>query len=544
MNSLRPYQQAAKEAVTQALASRPDNPCVVIPTGGGKTIIMAALIHEYVSTWPDTRICITAHTQELVKQNATQLARYWTDAPLGIYAAGLKCRDTQDNVIFGSIQSIYRRADELGHFDLVFIDEAHRIPLEGEGMYRRFMAAATAINPALRVVGWTATPYRMKDGRVCRADGILNHVCYEAKIPALIDDGYLTQLISIGGEAEPDLKKIRVRNGDFAKEELEAEMTQEGLIAAACRETVKRLHGRDAWLVFCCSIKHAEQISAELRRLGVTVDVVHSELSRKLRDDAITRFLAGETRALCNVNILSEGFDYPDIDAIVMLRPTLSPGLYYQQVGRGLRVADNKTNCKVLDFAKNVMTHGPIDAILPRARKNGEGKGEPPVKICPECRTFIPLSALMCPQCGYEYPERQPKHAREPDATPILSRWMQPQWLPVERVTYARHVGRKGTPTLRVEYHCGLSVHKEWVALEHKGYARKKAEQWWQARAYAWPCPRTIKRATALAATTLEQPTEILVDFNGKHSTIIGYRWPSNHEARARDALDDPGQAA
>jgi len=191
---LRPYQQAAVEAVYDYLRTRDDNPCVVIPTAGGKTPIMATICKDAVGQW-NGRVLILAHVKELLEQTADKLRAVCPEVEFGIYSAGLNRRETDKLAIVAGIQSVYKRACELDAFDLVIVDECHLIPEGGEGMYRTFLAEAKVVNPHLRVIGLTATPFRLSSGPICTPDGILNHICYEVGVRELIRDGYL---VSVG----------------------------------------------------------------------------------------------------------------------------------------------------------------------------------------------------------------------------------------------------------------------------------------------------------------------------------------------------------
>ena len=168
MLKLRPYQEEAVAAIYRHLRERDDNPCVVIPTGGGKTPVMATVCRDTVGRW-DGRVLILAHVRELLEQAVEKLRlvapEMWMKT--GIYSAGLKSRDTEHPIIVAGIQSVYRRACELDVFDLVIIDEAHMIPPDGDGMYRSFLEDARRVNPDVRVIGLTATPFRMKSGTIC-----------------------------------------------------------------------------------------------------------------------------------------------------------------------------------------------------------------------------------------------------------------------------------------------------------------------------------------------------------------------------------------
>ena len=178
---LRPYQQAAVDAVYNHLRDRDDNPCVVIPTAGGKTNCMATICRDAVLLWGG-RVLILAHVKELLQQSADKLTAVCPEVDFGIYSAGLKRRDTNNSVIIAGIQSIYKRACELDRFDLIIVDEAHLISPDGEGMYQQFLTDAKKVNPYLRIIGFTATPFRLKDGEICAPENILNTICYEVGI--------------------------------------------------------------------------------------------------------------------------------------------------------------------------------------------------------------------------------------------------------------------------------------------------------------------------------------------------------------------------
>ena len=196
---LRPYQQAAVDAVYEHLRSKETNPCVVLPTGTGKSLVLAQIAKDAVEKW-NGRVLILAHVKELLEQNAYKIRKLCPELKIGIYSAGLKSRDTAEQVIVAGIQSVYNKACELDAFDLVIVDEAHLISSEGDGMYRTFLADMKVINPHVRVIGLTATPFRLKGGLICKPENILNEICYEAGLKEMIQQGYLSPLISRAGK--------------------------------------------------------------------------------------------------------------------------------------------------------------------------------------------------------------------------------------------------------------------------------------------------------------------------------------------------------
>jgi DNA repair protein RadD len=456
---------------------------------------------------------ILAHVKELLEQAADKLRAVCPEVKFGVYSAGLKRRDTEHAVIIAGIQSVYRRACELDAFDLVIVDEAHLIPTSGDGMYRQFLAEAKAVNPHVRVIGLTATPFRLDSGPICSPEHFLNAICYEIGVKELIRDGYLCPLITKAGLTKVDTSALHVRGGEFVAEEVEQLMDQDGLVQAACREIVDHTQGRDKCLIFAAGVAHGRHVVQVLREQhGIECGFVCGDTPSGERADLIARFRDEPRRDLfqheplkylCNVNVLTTGFDAPNVDCVALLRPTMSPGLFYQMTGRGFRLYPGKANCLVLDFGGNVLRHGPVDQLKIKD-KASSGTGEAPAKECPECHSVIAAGYSTCPDCGYEFPppERQRHEAKASEAG-ILSGQVTDIEYEVRDVTYRVHAKRDAPPdasrSMRVDYRLGLDHwQSEWICVEHTGYARHKAEQWWRQRSPD-PVPDTAERAVEIA---------------------------------------------
>ena len=503
MLTLRPYQHEAKLAVYDHLRGRDDNPCVVIPTAGGKTPVMASICQDAVGLWQG-RVIILAHVKELLEQTADKLNAICPEVRYGVYSAGLKRRDKANSVIVAGIQSVYQRACEFDPFDLAVVDEAHMIPPDGEGMNRQFLADAKVVNPNLRIIGFTATPFRLKTGTICTPDGFLNHVCYQVGVRELIVQGFLCPLITKAGINKADFSRLHVRGGEFVADEVEDLMDDDGLVEAACGEIVGYTGNRNAVLIFASGIKHGEHIVQVLQeKHGIECGFVTGETPPEERHAILTRFKAGGLKYLCNVNVLTTGFDAPNIDCVVLVRPTLSAGLYYQMVGRGFRLHPSKQNCLVLDFGGNVMRHGPVDQIRVKTY-SGDEDGRAPVKECPECRSIIAAAYACCPDCGYEFPQRaRSKHAAKASEAEVLSGKVTTAKFTVADVFYSIHTkrgaGNDAPKSMRVDYKVGWHLWKsEWVCLEHDGFARQKAGAWWCKRSHL-PVPDSAADAVEIA---------------------------------------------
>ena len=509
---LRPYQQDAVAAVYRYLREHDDNPCVVIATAGGKTAVIATLCKDAVLQWSG-RVLVLAHVKELLQQAADKLSAICPEVPVGLYSAGLGSRDTLAPVIVAGIQSAYKRAADLGRFDLVIIDEAHLITLDGDGMYRTLLADLKAINPHIRLVGLTATPFRLASGPICGPDNILNAICYEIGVRELIVQGYLCPLISKAGREKPDTGRLHVRGGEYVSSEVEALMDDERLVESACKEILDNTKDRNACLIFASGVQHGQHIAQTLAKLGHQVGTVFGDTPTDERDKALTEFKAGRLKYLVNVNVLTTGFDAPNIDCVVLLRPTLSPGLFYQQCGRGFRLHPSKQNCLVLDFGGNVLRHGPVDAL--RLRQPGAASGEAPAKECPQCRSVIATGYAVCPDCGFEFPRQSSKHEPKASSAGILTGQVTETTYPVRAVRYYVHAKRGAPPdaprSMRVEYQLGWQRYQsEWICFEHDGFARQKADAWWRKRS-SEPVPETAEAAVALAESCALSVTRAIV---------------------------------
>lgn len=526
---LRYYQQEAVNAVYDYLRNNSDNPCIVLPTGAGKTPVMSTICDDAVNLWGG-RVLVLAHVKELLEQTAATLAAITDNIEIGVYSAGLKSKDMHQSVIVAGIQSVYKKAFDFDPFDLILVDECHLISPSGEGMYRTFLNEAKVVNPKLRVIGLTATPYRMGSGMVCAPENILNNVCYEIGVKELIVKGFLCPLKSKAGIKKPNTDNLHIRAGEFISSEVEQLMDDDSLVSSACNEIIDKSKDRNSILIFTSSVAHAEHVAETLaKRVGdINVGIVTGKTAPGVRSELLCRFKGNEVKAdlfgatkpplkyLVNVNVLTTGFDATNIDCVVLLRPTASPGLYYQMVGRGFRLHELKTDCLVLDFGSNITRHGPVDAMVIKDKKKGRGFEGCPAKECPKCHAVINSAYSVCPECGHEFAksekEGDPNHDGTASDEQILSGVIEDNDYEVKSVQYYQHFKKnahEGAPTtMRVTYEVGFNnYHNEWVCLEHTGFARNKAVKWWKERSNA-PVPDTIEEALEWAEAGYIAKTE------------------------------------
>lgn len=509
-----------------------ENPLFVVPTGGGKSLVIAEFIARSRRLWPQTRFLVLTHVRELIRQNHDEFVSH-IGRPLqqvaGIYSAGLARRDLHCPVLFAGIQSIWERADELGPFDLVLVDEAHLIPKRGQGRYRSYLAALRKINPRVRVLGYTATHYRLDGGYLHRgADRLFTHVAYDVRIELLVQRGFLAPLVARLPEKPVDVSGVKISStGDYAADELEAAMREDGCVEAACEETVRLAaqQGRTSWLIFASGKLHAADIVEELGRRGVAAVAVFGDTPKKDRDDVVQRFRAGQLRALVNVGVLTTGFNAPRIDLMAIMRPTQSASLYVQMMGRGMRTFAGKKDCLVLDYGGNVERHGPINAVRPRgAGPDGEvDKGPAPTKVCPVCRTIVGLGTPICGTCLYEWPAAmmQVEHARVAShLCPLDLEAGKPRVLPVTGWFFRLHEKEGRPPSMRIDLMAGMKCVQDWLCFEHEGFPGRKAKRWWRLLGGLEPAPDKSSDAVARAPAELRQPAAVEVVDDGEYLRV------------------------
>ena len=193
---LRDYQQRSINQLYKWLGENAGNVCLVLPTGAGKSHVIAALCKDAIQNWPETRILMLTHVKELIEQNAEKMRQHWPNAPMGIYSASIGQKILGEPITFAGIQSIRKHADKIGLVDLIIIDECHLVNHNDEGGYRSLIAELVRINPALRVIGLTATPFRLGHGLITDKPAIFDALLEPVTIEELITKGHLMPLRS------------------------------------------------------------------------------------------------------------------------------------------------------------------------------------------------------------------------------------------------------------------------------------------------------------------------------------------------------------
>lgn len=535
--TLRPYQSDAIEAVDAEL-DRVDSTLLVASVGAGKTLMQAAFIQRVIAKFPEARFVCAVHTRELVRQNFEALIRAWPFAPAGVNSAALGRRDTRSQILFCSIQSVYKMAQQIGWTDCLVVDEAHLISPNSTTMYHQFIAELRAINPDMRILGMSGTPFRMDMGMLTDGDDpLFKSVAYDIGVAQLISEGYLTRPISKGTATTFDVSGVHIRGGDYIAGELERAVNKSEITEAAVEEIIRYGQDRKAWLAFAAGVDHAAEIRDAMNRRGIPTEMVEGNMPAAERVRIIEAYKAGRIRCLTNVNVLSIGFDYPAIDLIALMRPTKSPALYIQQTGRGLRLSPGKKDVLVLDFANVVRTLGPIDDV--QIKKPAKGDGEAPIRLCPECECINHAAARVCIDCGHEFPEPEVKVESRAADLPILSKG-EATWRPITKRTFRFHEGKgEKPPSVKCTYFSGLTQFNEWLCFQHTGYAQSKAHRWWNQHGGNTPAPTTVLDALDRQGE-LGPTEEISVRPDGRYWSVVGHRVAvnDNHPVASNDNVD------
>jgi len=483
MFKLRTYQQESVDSIYRWYKTRKGNPLLVLPTGAGKSIIQAGLIDRVLTDAPKMRILLVSHVKELLQQNTEKVMALLPDADIKFCSASMGQKDFNAQILVCGIQTAHKYVAQIGYTDLVIIDEVQLLPDKDDSMYRKFLEGLKKHNPRMDIVGMTATPYRLSSGVMYgQKDSFFAGIAYEVRIKDLIDLGHLCRVTGRRGVTHVDLSSVHMRGGEYIEKELQEAFDIDSVTKSITAEVIEASKGCKGVLIFASGIKHAMHLAEVINHItGERVEVVSGKTKRDERDRIIREYKEKKYRWLINYGVLTTGFDAPHIDLIILCRATNSTGLYVQIIGRGLRTSEGKDKCMVLDYGGNIERHGAIDMIDHKTMQKsgaGQGEGEAPIKECPECLALLHLSIMVCPDCGYDFPEPEPNLERTASDAPLMEE-ESIEWVEVVGTTYNRHQKLGKKDSMRVDYWISeFDKYSQWVCLDHDGFARRKAESW------------------------------------------------------------------
>lgn len=388
MYTLRPYQADSVKAVIHYFRKHSTPAVIVLPTGAGKSLVIADL-----ARLAKGRVLVLAHVKELVEQNHAKYEGYGLTG--SIYSAGLGRKETDQQVVFASVQSVVRNLDAFANqFSLLVIDECHRVPDDKKSSYQKVISHLTELNPGIKILGLTATPYRLGMGWIYQyhtrgqvrseEPRFFRDCIFELPIRYLLDEGFLTPARMIDAPVlSYDFSQLKPANTGRYKE-AELDMVIESSKRATpqiVQQIIQLSEDKQGVMIFAATVRHAQEILSLLPE-GES-DIVIGDTHTLERDRIIQAFKSRELKYLVNVSVLTTGFDAPHVDLIAILRPTESVSLYQQIIGRGLRLSDGKDECLVLDYAGNN-----YDLYQPEV-------GDPK----PDSESDI--VTIPCPSCGF-----------------------------------------------------------------------------------------------------------------------------------------------
>jgi DNA repair protein RadD len=525
---LRPYQEEAVLSINKYfIAQRGSNPIVVAPTAAGKSIMIAEYCKRNLSLYPDCRFLMLTHQKELIEQNFAKLKSLWAECDAGIFSASVGRKEADNKIVFAGIQSVYNKAELLGKFDVILVDECHMIPKRGNGMYRTFLDGMRKINPLLKMVGFTATPYRLNGGYLYEGkDRLFDGIAYDIPVKTLLDAGYIAPLVTPDNKLpQADLSDVETVAGEYKGYQLSAAVNKDDLVKRAVHQMWVHGSDRSHWLAFAVDIEHAETICKFIQLKGITCEVITGKTKRKERERLLADFSTGAIHCLVNVGVLTTGFDEPQIGLVALFRPTQSTSLYIQMLGRGVRIFPSKINCLVMDFAQNIFTHGNFDdPEIGAQAQSTNGEGEAPTRKCEQCEEDVHAAVKVCPFCGFNFPE--PEAQPHSDIASTLALYSTEKGETVYDIDeLAFHMHRKsGQPdSCRVEYLVEGRVRaKEWLCFEHIGRAKLRACNWWQAVMPDHELPfSSLNAAIVLNHNARTRIIQIKIKRNGKYKDLV-----------------------
>lgn len=555
MKTPRPYQKACLDALFNYLYT-PDtgNPLVVAPVSAGKSLMIAETIKRIHADFPRTRIVMVTHVKELLEQNAKALIEQYPQSDFGFYCAGLGQKKLHNDITFASVQSVANKVKDFARVpEVIIVDECHLISHKDDTSYRKFFNAVKAINPRVKIIGFTGTPFRTDSGRLEEGENALfDDVVFDIPMSFMIDEGFWTRPVSAKTAYKMSGEGISVRAGEYVAKQIEEKYNTEEVNNTCVKELLTLGAERKKWLVFTATVKHCEDVLEEIRAAGVTAEMVTGDTPKDERRRIIEGFRRGDFTCLVNVAVLTTGFDVSDIDLLCYMRPMRSPVLYVQTIGRGVRThyadgfdlstrqgrldaiaASTKKDVLIVDFGGVIDTLGPVDQVgitktyEPREKKEGEGE-EPKVnlKFCPSCNEPCHVGQQFCHVCSYQFFELQEKASTQN----VISSDAEPEWVGVISMFTAYNEGKNGkNDTLRVSYATPMGTISEWKCFDHESdsFPYQQACKWYNLFAdEIWSNPNDfpVDVQDALSRTYIK-PEKILARKEGKFWRVLDYEF-------------------
>jgi len=396
--TLRPYQLALLDQVRAAMRGGAHAPLVVAPTGSGKTVMFAEIARSAAAK--GNRVLILVHRREILEQTLSKLHALGITS--GQIASGRPM--TMDTVQSAMIQTLVRRLAYVRRPDIIIADECHHVlPDNSHGR-------ALAYWREVPRIGWTATPERL-DGRGLGAT--FDRLILGPSTAELVAQGFLSPPVVYRPPNEVSTR-YHVKRGDFDTAEQQRTMSARTIVGDVIAHYRRHFDGAPA-ICFCVSVEHTKLMAVQFSAAGYRAEPVYGDMPDAERDRALRGLASGDVQVITSCDLISEGFDTPAVAGCILLRRTMSLGLYLQQVGRALRPFPGKTRAIVLDHVGNYYLHGHVLADREWSLDSGrrDPKQRPPTtSTCPKCYAILPGTPLKCPYCGYALAEREERKVK------------------------------------------------------------------------------------------------------------------------------------
>ena len=536
---LRQYQINAINKIYTALSLK-QNVLLKAIMGAGKTVISVCLCQEILKKNPDIKILILAHKQELIQQFEKAFYKF-TKIPnnkIGICCSGFKKNNIKKQITIATIQTFINYSKKYIGAGFIIVDECHKINMTEETQYKKVINNLRGKRDKSRLLGITATDFRLDTGFIggdlCKPGTInlFDKPDYIIGYADLLAENYLVPLKGIVARHDmlaEDLETAN-RHGDFVLGDIGDIMGRERHIKTTIDAIHQYCSDYKKICVFCCTIEHAEKVWSLIREEAV---LIHSQLSQIERANNIRSWMSGRKRIAVSINILVEGFDLPELDCLVFARPTLSPALFLQAVGRVLRIADGKNHGLLVDLTDNTERFGNdldnIKITVPKAVQDKIDAENSFKKSCPKCQADCHIALKICMKCGYEWPEQKYNEAialpdmKEVDFTPDP-----PKWYDVDAMRIVQHYNKKRETMLgRLIFEYGDFFKTKTVSVffcfpdYYSGYAVEMSKKRWQEFSND-PFPEDVEQ---FLEKEIFMPVKILLDENKKYPEIIDYEW-------------------
>ena len=511
MYSLYDFQEQARDHMLLALRNG-EHPVAQLPTGAGKSVLIADLARHLVSN--GGRIIVAQHVDELIGQNYEAFCSHSGDkSKAGIVSAGLDRADYEAPVIFGSIQTLSRRLKHLPKPDAIFIDECHLVSLDNKmypKLFRQF--------PEARRVGFSATPFRLDGTPVFGSDPAtfaFSSLAHKITVKELVSKGYLCPLVGVTSRVQLELEGVKTTAGDFNLKQVDDRIAK-GWLKMVLTNAISQAKNRNHCVVFCPTINVANLAREVFQELGEEAACVTSETED--RGELLDEWKAGKVRWMCNVNILTTGFNFQALDCIVFLRPTKSVIIWVQALGRGMRIFPGKENCLLLDYVGNLTRLGGVGIIdedyveRPDGTLERDSDAKRAIRSGKKTKKDLKEAALF---------EIDPMTGK---ASAIAVE------IEVQEVTYIPMKSPKRAASYIMVKYSGVSVKtgypyevSDFIFIEYDGWAKQKTLQWFAKRGIpTHRVPTSVDSRLISLCYSLPAPKRIHARHSGKYLNVCG----------------------